>query len=168
MSERDILYNYYLQQAGSGLGPIYSGPIYQNGYGVGNVLAKLFRSVLPYLRSGAKRVAREALKTGADIVGDIDNNVPFKESVKNQSRAALKRITGGTYKDSAFADDLQMGRKRRRTNKASIGKFKRKTKKRRKVARKVKKGQSKRRVIRNRKKTKRTKKDLSDIFNRLH
>ena len=98
--ESNFLYQYYLQQAGSGMGTIYQGPIYQTGHGVGSFLAKVYRTVFPYIKSGAKKIGREILKTGADIVHDMtDENVPFKEALKKRSKEALNRMTtGGAYK----------------------------------------------------------------------
>lgn len=100
--ESNFLYHYYMQQAGSGMGTIYQGPIYQTGHGVGSFLAKVYRTVFPYIQKGAKKIGREFLKTGADIVHDItDENVPFKEALKKRSKEALNRLTtGGAYKRS--------------------------------------------------------------------
>lgn len=53
MDSEDIgLTRYYMSQAGSGIGEIYSGPIYQKGYGLGSYLGGLFRGILPILKRG--------------------------------------------------------------------------------------------------------------------
>jgi hypothetical protein len=79
------LVQYYLRQAGrgergdNGIGSIYGVPHFvQRGYGTGNLLSGLFRTVRPILWSGAKSVGRqtfralgrEALRTGGKILQD--------------------------------------------------------------------------------------------------
>lgn len=73
---------YYVSQAGNGIGTVYRGSATQKGRGIGSFLSGLFRSVLPILKSGARTVGREALKTGANILGDIVNNKPVGPSVR--------------------------------------------------------------------------------------
>jgi hypothetical protein len=114
MGEPDILYQYYLEQAGSGIGPIYSGPLYQSGHGIGSFLAKIFRTVSPYLRRSARRVGRELLRTGKDVLDDLGNDMNLKESLENRSREAFKRvISGGSYKFHPFRNLGQIKLKRR-------------------------------------------------------
>ena len=121
--EKDLLLRYYAQQAGSGIGPIYSGPLYQSGHGIGSFLAKIYRTVSPYLKSGAKKIGREVLRTGTDIINDIDNEIPIKDALKTRSKEAFNRITGGTYKQSNFGQIPQTDSNRRRVRKQSIQKI---------------------------------------------
>lgn len=84
---------YYEDQAGKGIN-VYRGAPYQKGHGIGSFLGGLFRSVLPLLKSGAKAVGREALRTGAHVLGDIVEHRPVRESFKNRINEAglnLKR-----------------------------------------------------------------------------
>ena len=118
--EKDLLLNYYAQQAGSGIGPIYSGPLYQSGHGIGSFLAKIYRTVSPYLKSGAKRIGREVLRTGTDIINDIDNQISIKDAVKTRSKEAFNRMTGGTYKQSNFGQIPHTTSNHRRVRKQSI------------------------------------------------
>ena len=51
----------------------------QRGYGLGGLLKGLFRAAVPLLKQGAKVVGRTALKTGAQVAGDVlqgQNNCP--------------------------------------------------------------------------------------------
>lgn len=75
---------YYTSQAGNGMGTIYRGSVTQKGRGIGSFLSGLFRSVLPILRRGAHTVGREALRTGAHILGDIAENKPIGPSVRSR------------------------------------------------------------------------------------
>ncbi|KAK4885780.1 hypothetical protein RN001_002051 [Aquatica leii] len=85
---------YYINQAGSGIGVIYRGAPYQRGHGIGSWLGGIFRSILPLFKSGVKAVGKEALRTGSNILGDIVENRPIKESFQDRMREAgqsLKR-----------------------------------------------------------------------------
>jgi len=60
---------------GRGIGPVYLvSPFVQRGHGIGNFLRGLWRVVRPVLRSGAKSLAREALRTGGNIMTEIAAN----------------------------------------------------------------------------------------------
>ena len=70
---------YYIRQAGGGgghgIGPVYSvSPFVQRGHGIGSFLRGLWRTVQPVLWSGAKSLGREALRTGENIMTEIDAN----------------------------------------------------------------------------------------------
>ena len=118
MSEREILYRYYMQQAGSGIGPIYSGPLYQTGHGIGSLLAKIFRTVSPYIKTGAKKFGKELLKSGLDVANDLDNHISLKEALRNRTKEALQRATkiGGSYKGNAFREINHIINARQRVN----------------------------------------------------
>lgn len=91
--------DYYVGQVGDGL-PYYEGITLQKGYGIGGFFAKLFRSALPFLRSGAKAVGKEVLRTGTQIANDVLAGEELKSSVstraktagKNLARQALKKV----------------------------------------------------------------------------
>jgi hypothetical protein len=96
-NEADFLLEYYLQQQGSGWGTIYNGPIYQQGHGLGSFMAKLFRTIMPFIKSGAKKAGKEILKTGSHVIQDItEQNVPWKESLSKRSQEAIGRVTSGS------------------------------------------------------------------------
>lgn len=50
---------------------VYRGTPYQRGYGIGSFLGGLFRTVAPILRSGAKAVGKQVLRSGIGFLGDI-------------------------------------------------------------------------------------------------
>ena len=79
---------------GGGIPRVFVGSPYQRGHGIGSFLGGLFRRVLPYLTSGVRDVGKEALRVGANIIEDVENNMPFKVAAKHrfeQSRDNLKR-----------------------------------------------------------------------------
>lgn len=96
--------NYYLAQAGSGLGG-FSGHRYQKGDGFfGRLIAG---TVLPLIKKALPFLGKAALNTGVDIVRDVAEGQKFKESLKKRVRKAgdhiseramkkVKEITGGS------------------------------------------------------------------------
>lgn len=101
----EVYLKYYVNQAGSGVGHFYSGPIYQRGYGVGSFLGGLFRSVLPILKKGSLALGRELVSCGTNVMNDIEDNVPAdiailkhgKQAVSNLKKKVLN-MSGGGYK----------------------------------------------------------------------
>jgi hypothetical protein len=76
----DPLVQYYRRQAGRGredISPIYSTPPFiQKGQELGIILAGLFRTLRPILRSGAKSVGKEVIKAlGREALRRIGNNI---------------------------------------------------------------------------------------------
>lgn len=90
--EQDILVRYYMDQAGSGIGEFYSGPIYQRGYGIGSFLGGLFKSVLPILKRGGVTVGREVLKNGTNFLNDVQNNIKPQTAMKNRARETVENL----------------------------------------------------------------------------
>jgi hypothetical protein len=65
----------------------------------GSWLTNKFKEILPLL---GRKIAREAVKVGADILQDVKSGMPFKEAAKlgmqrtleRAKRAAVKRLSG--------------------------------------------------------------------------
>lgn len=88
--------NYYLQQA-NGM-PAFAGPSTQQGYGLGGIFKSLFRSVVPLfrkatpvLKSAAKTVAKEAARTGVDVMEDVLDGKRFGSALQKRSNEAVER-----------------------------------------------------------------------------
>ena len=73
---------YYLDQVGHG--QYFSGAAFQRGYGLGNIFASLGKAILPLVKSGAKAIGKQALKSGVAFASDI-------LAGKNVKQAALER-----------------------------------------------------------------------------
>ena len=80
--------SYYLNQAGTGVGPVFRGAPYQRGHGIGSWLSSIFRSVFPMLKSGAKTLGQEALNAGFGVLRDAITRKPLRESLKSRMREA--------------------------------------------------------------------------------
>lgn len=83
--------DYYVGQAGNGM-PYYQGLHLQKGYGIGGFFAKLFRTVLPFLKSGAKTVGKEALRTSTMIANDVLAGENLETAAKTRTKEAGKLL----------------------------------------------------------------------------
>lgn len=120
--------DYYVNQAGSGLGG-FSGVRYQKGDGffgrmMSGTILPIIKKVLPYL-------GKQALSTAQDIAGDLSQGQKFKESVGKRFKSAAGRVG-----EDAMAKVRQLSgsgkRKRRRRTVCKVAvKKKRVTRKRR-------------------------------------
>lgn len=91
-------HNYYVSQAGSGSSVIYRGSVYQRGHGIGSFLGGIFRSIMPFLKTGAKTVGKVLLRSGAGFLGDLAEERPAKEAFNRRMKEAggnLKRKAAG-------------------------------------------------------------------------
>lgn len=86
---------YYKTQLGGSVSAVYRGSPYQRGHGIGSFLGGLFRTITPLLKSGAKAVGKEALRTGVNVLSDVvSTNVPVKHVISNRMQeftGSLKR-----------------------------------------------------------------------------
>lgn len=101
--------DYYINQAGSGLGG-FAGQRYQKGDGffgrlISGTVMPIIRKVLPYL-------GKTAINTGIDILGDVSQGEKFKDSVKRRFRETGERV--GEKAMSKVREITGSGRKRRR------------------------------------------------------
>lgn len=107
--EHDVYTEYYLNQAGCGFSNIYSGPIYQKGYGIGSFLGGLFRCAFPILKKTSAAVGNEFLKSGCNVISDISRNEDpkvaikkrGKETIDNLSKLVGEKIFGSGYNTTA-------------------------------------------------------------------
>ena len=98
---------FFRSQYGGG-GQFYKGLPYQRGYGLGNI----FKTVMKFLAPVAKSVGRQALSTGAEIVGDWAGGTPLKQAAKRRGRKAVGNLARQAV--SRMSASTQKGRGRRR------------------------------------------------------
>ena len=91
--------NAYHQHYGGGIGPVFKGDIYQDGYGLGGIFGSLFRKVVPILKSTAMTAGKTLLKSGADALGDvISGEKDIMSAIKDRGKEGLKQV-GSDVKD---------------------------------------------------------------------
>ena len=79
--------------------PYFSGPVVQRGYGIGGIFSRIFRAAVPLfkkaapvLKSAAKTVAKEAVRSGADVLDDVISGRSIGDSLSEHSTEAAKRV----------------------------------------------------------------------------
>lgn len=159
--------DYYNQQVGGGgVKHYFTGSRSQRGRGVGGWLGGLFRHIIPYVKSGAKAIGKEALKAGMHVLQDVaGGKSTFSEAMRrraHESRSTLQKkaaeklgemMSGSGYKPPRSRRKRQSVKKHAPTRTGKNKKLKRLT------AKKTKKKKSC-----NKRKNKRPKRTVSDIF----
>lgn len=146
---------------------VFSGSTYQRGRGVGAWLGGLARMIIPYIRSGAKVVGKEAIRTGLNVLDDVtNNNANFKEALKSramESGKVLKRKATKKIVDMMKGSGIKSrnSKRRRQSKKRSVTARNSISVRKKKNNRNKKKKSTKRKKAGKRKKTLR---DITDIF----
>ena len=99
-ASRGLYDDYYSKQAGNGGMPVYHGSRSQRGHGLGSILGGFFRSALPMLRRGLSFFGREALRTGAQIAGDVADGQPVLDSAKRRVSNRINSYVPGLIPQS--------------------------------------------------------------------
>ena len=84
-ASRALYEDYYTKQRGGKL-PVFYGARTQRGHVIGSVLGGLFRRALPFLKSGAEILGKQALNVATDMI----DGKSFKESAKDRLKAGIK------------------------------------------------------------------------------
>ena len=79
--------NYYLSQVGHGM-PYFSGERVQQGYGLGNLLSSIAKSVLPLVKKGAKTLEKQVLQSDVEFASDVLHGKNAKQAAIDQAKAA--------------------------------------------------------------------------------
>jgi len=92
--------DYYSRQVG-GLMPVFVGSKHQRGHGLGSVLGGIFRRFfIPLFKNHGKALARDALRTGVNVVEDVLNGRTLKDSVKRRVLEGIKRSAQSLIRQS--------------------------------------------------------------------
>ena len=79
--------DYYAQQVGGAL-PYFASARVQRGHGFGSLFGGLLRSVAPLIKRGGLALGNRALKTGAQIAGDILSGENIRTAAKRRTKTA--------------------------------------------------------------------------------
>ena len=83
--------DYYAQQVG-GVLPYFTGSRVQRGHGFGSLFGGLLRTVAPLIKRGALVLGNRALKTGAQIAGDVLSGENIRTAAKRRTKTAGKDL----------------------------------------------------------------------------
>jgi len=88
---RDLYEKYYSRQNGGEI-LVFAGRRFQRGHGLGSILGGFIRrSVLPFFKTNAKSMLKNAAKTGVEVASDIIDGRTFSDSVKDRMPTGIKR-----------------------------------------------------------------------------
>lgn len=105
----------------SDIGPIYRGPIfYQTGRGFGTAFTSIWRFLKPLVSASLDTVKSEALKTGVNVIQDLQNQKNLRESLKDNSRMAMKNLTSQALEGAKTR--LQRGGRKKKYKKSATRK----------------------------------------------
>lgn len=187
MPHYEKYYDDQVTGSGGAVDGVYVGTEYQRGHGIGSFLGGLFRRALPLIKSGARTVGKEALRTGVNIVNDMQDDTTFRQALRNRALEAglnLKRkatdkllsvMSGSGYKTLGAGRGLQstlgLGAITIKKKRLGVGKKKKKPVKKRKTANKrggVKTSKNKKnkpkKIVKKERKGCCKKRSLADIF----
>ena len=86
------LYEEYYSRQNAGEIPVFVGKRFQRGHGLGSILSGFVRRlVLPFFKTNAKSMLKNAAKTGVEVASDVIDGRSFTDSVKNRVPAGIKR-----------------------------------------------------------------------------
>jgi len=68
--------------------PFYSGAQYQQGYELGNIFSSISKTIMPFAKSGAKAIGKQALKSGVGFASDVLAGKNVKQAAIDRAKAA--------------------------------------------------------------------------------
>ena len=83
--------DYYVNQAASCM-TFFARAQQQKGYGLGGVLASTGRAVLPLVKSGARAIGREALRSGNQFTSDVLEGKNLKPAAVRRAKQASSNL----------------------------------------------------------------------------
>ena len=115
MTSHTAYENYYLDQVGHG-GPYFSGGHYQQGYGLGNIFSAISKTVMPLIKSGAKAIGKQALKSGVGFASDVIKGKNVKQAAIDRAKAAGMSLLHQTVAPKRKRKTPRVQKKRNRKN----------------------------------------------------
>jgi hypothetical protein len=124
--------NYYVSQSGNGI-PIYYGARMQRGHGLGQIFGGLFRQAMPMLKRGLSYLGRQAVKTGAQVIGDVIDGQSFGAAAKSRVLDSIKETLPVIVEQTGLQGDREQQtgsgyrrKRKRQSRKSSVGTKRRK------------------------------------------
>jgi len=71
---------------------VFAGRRFQRGHGLGSILCGFVRRlVLPFFKTNAKSMLKNAAKTGFEVASDVTDGRSFSDSIKDRVCTGIKR-----------------------------------------------------------------------------
>ncbi len=84
-------FNGYLPYMVGGSVPGFQGYAHQKGHGIGGIFRGLMRMVIPIAKQAGKAIGRRALKTAANVAGDVAHGHSLEGAIKRRAGQTVKR-----------------------------------------------------------------------------
>ena len=68
--------------------PYFSGASFQHGYGLGRIFRSIAKTVMPLVKSGAKALGKDALKSGMAFASDVVAGKNVKQAAIDRAKSA--------------------------------------------------------------------------------
>lgn len=133
----------------------------QNGNGIGNVFAKVYRYFKPLVVKGLKEVGKEAMLAGTDILSQMDDGNSIENALKSRGTKAVnnlkRKATDKLEKLMTGSGEAKKRIKRRKKEKSAQSSTR--------LTKKKKSGSTKKKISKKQRKLKKNKKtENKDIF----
>jgi hypothetical protein len=113
----------YLVQHGRGQLTPFMGKRHQRGYGLGNILSGLFRTIIPLmkpvLKTAARTIGRRVLKGGVKIAKNVLKGKGLKKELKREAQEGLSELKSRANSALNKKNEKNKNNKRRRLNPSS-------------------------------------------------
>lgn len=116
---------YYIDQA-SGIAH-FSGPHSQRGHGLGGIFKSLFRAAVPLfkkaapiVKAAAKTVAKEAARTGLNVIDDVMHDQNVADALAARGSATAEKLVNRGVKKLRYMMKEEKPIKRRRKRRSDI------------------------------------------------
>jgi len=110
------LYKEHYSRQNEGEIPVFAGKRFQRGHGLGSILGGFIRRlVLPFFKTNAMSMLKNAAKTGVEVASDVIDGLSFSDSVKNRVPTGIKRgVEEIAFQSTAAKQRRPASRRRRR------------------------------------------------------
>ena len=105
--------NYYLHQVGHGA-PYFSGAAYQKGYGLSGIFSSIAKTVLPLVKSGAKAIGNQVLRSGVGFASDVLKGKNAKQAAIARAKSAGSNLLKAAVQKRKKSTRKKVQKKRRK------------------------------------------------------
>lgn len=93
------------------IGQLYRNPVrVQRGRGIGSVFAGLWKQIAPLAMSGLRALGHQTMKTGVDVLGDLQGGKDWRTALRDRSNLAGQQLAEKTINKLKRIQQKQIGR----------------------------------------------------------
>jgi hypothetical protein len=111
-NKKEIYAKYYAAQAGGSL-PVFYGAHKMQGHGFADFMGKIWKFLSPIVTPTLKTMRDEGIKSGIQVLSDLQRDVPLQTSVKSHAKSATQNVLASTLKRLQSGSGSNINKKRR-------------------------------------------------------